>query len=233
MVVSEFVTELRNRYGIEFKNLSILDEAFTHSSYANEHRELGISDNERLEFLGDAVLELTVSDYLYRKFPNRPEGELTRMRAAIVQTRSFSTFAREAHFDKYIKLGNGEEAAGARQRNTLLEDLFEAFCGALYLDQGRATVIRFCKQVIFPRIDAGEFSGISDFKTALQEELQQNGDAQIHYEQVGMTGPANARLFNVEVWESDHMLGSGNGKSKKRAEQAAAKAALVGLGVIS
>jgi ribonuclease-3 len=233
MVVAEFVSELRQRYGIEFKDLSILDEAFTHSSYANEHRELGISDNERLEFLGDAVLELTVSDYLYRKFPQLPEGELTRMRAAIVQTKSFSTFSREAHFDKYIKLGNGEEAAGARQRNTLLEDLFEAFCGALYLDQGRAAVIGFCKQVIFPHINAGEFRGISDFKTALQEELQQDGDADIHYEQVSITGPANKRQFNVDVYLGDKLLGSGVGKSKKRAEQDAAHAALVGLGVIS
>lgn len=232
MVVAEFVSELRQRFAIEFKDLSILDEAFTHSSYANEHRELGISDNERLEFLGDAVLELTVSDYLYRKFPQLPEGQLTRMRAAIVQTKSFSTFAREVHFDKYVKLGNGEEAAGARSRNTLLEDLFEAFCGALYLDQGRAAVIRFCKQVIFPRIDAGEFRGISDFKTALQEELQQDGDAQIHYELISVTGPGNARTFKVEVYSGTQLLGSGQGNSKKRAEQAAAKAAMVGLGVI-
>lgn len=232
MVVSEFVSELRREYGIEFKNLAILDEAFTHSSYANEHRELGISDNERLEFLGDAVLELTVSDYLYRKYPDLPEGKLTRMRAAIVQTRSFSSFSREAHFDRYIKLGNGEEAAGARQRDTLLEDLFEAFCGALYLDQGRGSVVRFCKQIIFPKIDAGQFDEMRDFKTLLQEDLQQDGDAEIHYELMSTEGPANARIFNVRVLNGQDMLGQGSGKSKKAAEQAAAKAALLASGAI-
>ncbi|WP_155286685.1 ribonuclease III [Lacticaseibacillus zhaodongensis] len=226
MVVAEFVSNLRNTYGIEFKNLALLDEAFTHSSYANEHRELGISDNERLEFLGDAVLELTVSDYLYRKYPEEPEGKLTRMRAAIVQTRSFSAFSREAHFDRYIKLGNGEEAAGARKRNTLLEDLFEAFCGALYLDQGRGAVISFCEKIIFPKIDAGEFLSTHDFKTALQEELQRSGDAQIEYELLSTSGPANARIFTVRVLDGKKELGTGTGKSKKAAEQEAAKAAL-------
>ena len=130
MVASEFVSELRQRYGIEFHDLSLLDEAFTHSSYVNEHKELGLKDNERLEFLGDAVLELTVSDYLYRKCPDKPEGDLTRIRAAAVQTAAFSAFSKEAHFDRYIKLGKGEEKAGARKRLTLLEDLFEAFNGA-------------------------------------------------------------------------------------------------------
>lgn len=226
MVKSEFVSGLRRDYGIEFKNLALLDEAFTHSSYANEHRELGISDNERLEFLGDAVLELTVSDYLYRKYPDLPEGKLTRMRASIVQTRSFSSFAREAHFDQFIKLGNGEEAAGARHRDTLLEDLFEAFCGALYLDQGRGSVIKFCQQMIFPKIDAGQFDEMRDFKTLLQEKLQVDGDAKIHYELMSTDGPANNRMFTVEVWNGTQVLGSGRGKSKKIAEQAAAKVAL-------
>ncbi len=126
MVDAGLLTELHERYGIAFHNPALLDEAFTHSSYANEHQDLGIHDNERLEFLGDAVLELTVSDYLYRKYPELPEGKLTRMRAEIVQTRSFSAFAKDANFDKYIKLGHGEEKSGARQRATLLEDLFEA-----------------------------------------------------------------------------------------------------------
>ena len=232
MVVSEFVSNLRRKYGIEFKNLALLDEAFTHSSYANEHRELGLRDNERLEFLGDAVLELTVSDYLYRKYPDLPEGKLTRMRAAIVQTAGFSSFSREAGFDKYIKLGNGEEAAGARQRDTLLEDLFEAFCGALYLDQGRGSVIKFCEQIIFPKIDAGQFDELRDFKTLLQEDLQKSGDADIHYELLTSSGPANDRVFTVQVLNGDQDLGSGTGKSKKAAEQAAAKAALAANGEI-
>lgn len=229
MVASEFVSELRNRYGIEFHDLAILDEAFTHSSYVNEHQELGLRDNERLEFLGDAVLEITVSDYLYRHYPDQPEGKLTRMRAAIVQTKSFSAFSKEAHFDKYIKLGKGEENAGARQRLTLLEDLFEAFNGALYLDQGRDANVRFASQVIFPKIAAGQFSADMDHKTALQEYVQQDGEVKIEYRLIGESGPAHARQFQVDVAVSGQVLGSGLGKNKKAAEQAAADDALTRL----
>lgn len=229
MVASEFVSELRHRYGIEFKNLALLDEAFTHSSYVNEHQELGLKDNERLEFLGDAVLEITVSDYLYRKYPDEPEGQLTRMRAAIVQTKSFSAFSKEAHFDQYIRLGKGEENAGARKRLTLLEDLFEAFNGALYLDQGRAANIRFAQQVIFPKIDAGEFSAEMDHKTALQEFVQKDGEVKIEYQLLGESGPAHDRQFHVDVEVDGKVLGTGYGKNKKAAEQAAAKDALSGL----
>lgn len=226
MVASEFVSELRNRYGIEFHDLSILDEAFTHSSYVNEHQELGLKDNERLEFLGDAVLELTVSDYLYRHYPELPEGKLTRMRAAIVQTRSFSAFSKEAHFDQYIRLGKGEENAGARKRKTLLEDLFEAFNGALYLDQGRESVIEFCEKMIFPKIAAGQFDANRDHKTALQEYLQKDGEVEIAYHLLSESGPAHARQFEVDVTAAGTVLGTGVGKNKKAAEQAAALAAL-------
>lgn len=226
MVASEFVSELRNRYGIEFHDLSILDEAFTHSSYVNEHQELGLKDNERLEFLGDAVLELTVSDYLYRHYPELPEGKLTRMRAAIVQTRSFSAFSKEAHFDQYIRLGKGEENAGARKRKTLLEDLFEAFNGALYLDQGRQSVVEFCEKMIFPKIVAGQFDANRDHKTALQEYLQKDGEVEIAYHLLSESGPAHARQFEVDVTAAGTVLGTGVGKNKKAAEQAAALAAL-------
>lgn len=229
MVASEFVSELRQRYGIEFRNLALLDEAFTHSSYVNEHKELGLKDNERLEFLGDAVLELTVSDYLYRKFPDLPEGQLTRMRAATVQTRAFSAFSKEAHFDQYIKLGKGEENAGARQRKTLLEDLFEAFNGALYLDQGREANIKFAEQIIFPKIDAGHFSAAMDHKTALQEFVQQDGEVEISYHLLSESGPAHDRQFQVDVTVDDQVLGTGFGKNKKAAEQAAANDALLKL----
>ncbi|WP_125704396.1 ribonuclease III [Lacticaseibacillus daqingensis] len=229
MVASEFVSELRHRYGIEFHDLSLLDEAFTHSSYVNEHKELGLRDNERLEFLGDAVLELTVSDYLYRHFPDLPEGKLTRMRAAIVQTKSFSAFSQEAHFDQYVKLGKGEENAGARQRKTLLEDLFEAFNGALYLDQGREANIRFAEQVIFPKIAAGQFAANMDHKTALQEYVQQNGEVLIAYHLMSEVGPAHDRQFQVDVTVDGQVLGSGIGKNKKAAEQAAAADALTRL----
>lgn len=220
------VSELRARYGIEFQNLALLDEAFTHSSYVNEHRELGLRDNERLEFLGDAVMEITVSEYLYKKYPDWPEGKLTRLRAAIVCTESFSSFAKEAHFDRYIRLGKGEEKNGARARATLLEDLFEAFNGALFLDQGRGAVVKFIEQVVFPKIEAGEFSDQTDYKTNLQEFLQQDGEVEIEYKLLAEVGPSHARQFEVDVMMGDRVLGSGVGRNKKAAEQAAAKVAL-------
>lgn len=230
MVAIEFTRELHSRFGIDFNNIDLLEEAFTHSSYANEHRELGVHDNERLEFLGDAVLELTVSEYLFKKYPHVPEGKLTRMRAAAVQTRSFASFSREAHFDQYIRLGNGEENAGARHRDTLLEDLFEAFCGALFLDQGRQAVIRFCEQVIWPHIDAGEFEDTRDFKTKLQERLQQGGDVNIEYELLSeQEEDNNQRVFTVSVTADGRELGRGTGTSKKHAEQDAAHRALSDL----
>ena len=220
------VSELRARYGIEFQNLAILDEAFTHSSYVNEHRELGLRDNERLEFLGDAVMEITVSEYLFQKYPDWPEGKLTRLRAAIVCTKSFSSFSKEAHFDRYIRLGKGEEKNGARARATLLEDLFEAFNGALFLDQGRGAVVKFVEQLVFPKIEAGEFSDQTDYKTNLQEFLQQDGEIEIDYQLLAEVGSSHDRQFEVDVIVDHKVLGSGVGRNKKAAEQAAAKKAL-------
>ncbi|MFD1672821.1 ribonuclease III [Agrilactobacillus yilanensis] len=225
-MIQDLANELRLNYDIEFKDLSLLDEAFTHSSFVNEHRELNIKDNERLEFLGDAVLELTVSEHLFKQFPDLPEGKLTRMRASIVCTKGFSSFAREAHFDKYIRLGKGEEMMGARDRDTLLEDLFEAFNGALYLDQGKAAVVKFIQQIIFPKIDVGQFNNFTDYKTALQERLQVNGDVTIEYNTLSEDGPAHQRVFHVNVSADGKILGEGQGPSKKRAEQSAAETAL-------
>ncbi|KRN29633.1 rnc protein [Lactobacillus selangorensis] len=224
------INELRDQYGIVFNDIALLDEAFTHSSYKNEHKELALKDNERLEFLGDAVLELTVSEYLYKKYPQLPEGKLTRLRAAIVQTKSFSSFSKEAHFDQYIRLGKGEEQAGARKRLTLLEDLFEAFNGALYLDQGKDAVVRFITQVIFPKIDAGDFSYALDHKTNLQEYLQRNGEVAIEYHVLSENGPDTAHRFKVDVEADGKVLGTGTGKNKKAAEQMAAAEALASLG---
>lgn len=228
-MIQDLANELRLNYGIEFKDLSLLDEAFTHSSFVNEHRELKIKDNERLEFLGDAVLELTVSEHLFKQFPDLPEGKLTRMRASIVCTKGFSGFSREAHFDRYVRLGKGEEMMGARDRDTLLEDLFEAFNGALYLDQGKAAVVQFIQQIIFPKIDVGQFNQFTDYKTALQEALQVNGDVDIEYTTLSEDGPAHQRVFHVNVSADGKVLGVGQGQSKKRAEQAAAEIALTEL----
>ncbi|GGC91705.1 ribonuclease III [Enterococcus wangshanyuanii] len=223
---NQLTTELKERYGIVFHDVNLLEQAFTHSSYVNEHRYLKLSDNERLEFLGDAVLELLVSQYLYQQFPEMPEGKLTKMRAAIVREDSLSKFAKECHFDQYILLGKGEENSGGRQRPALLCDLFEAFLGALYLDQKVGAAKKFIAEVVFPKIDAGAFSHEMDHKTHLQEVLQRQGDVTIDYRLVNEEGPAHDRIFSIEVYVDGKLIGTGQGKSKKLAEQDAAERAL-------
>lgn len=217
---------IKAEYQIQFKDPSLLEQAFTHSSYVNEHRYLQLADNERLEFLGDAVLELVVSEYLYGMYTNLPEGKLTKMRAAIVCEESLAKFAKECKFDEYIRLGKGEENSNGRNRPSLLCDLFEAFLGALYLDQGLVGAERFVRQVIYPKIKAGAFLHEMDHKTALQEVLQRNGDIAIDYRLVSEEGPAHDRRFTVEVTVAGKIIGSGVGKSKKVAEQRAAEVAL-------
>lgn len=226
MIDSKFTSELHSKYNIEFKNYSLLETAMTHSSYANEHQELNLDDYERLEFLGDAVLELTISEYLFKQFPNIPEGNLTRLRSNIVCTASFSKFAREIGIDQYIQLGKGEEKQGARNRDTLLEDVFEAFNGALYLDQGLDKVIDLLNKVVFPKIQAGAFSDQSDNKTLLQEQLQKDGAVSIEYRVLSETGHDHRKEFSVGLVVNGQMLAQGTGTNKKNAEESAAKTAL-------
>lgn len=225
-MIKELENELANNFGIHFKNHSLLDEAFTQASYVNEHPNQGLKFYERIEFLGDAVLQLTVSEYIYQRYPAMPQGELTRLRAAMVQEDSFSKFALECHFDQYIRLGHGEEMAGARQRSSLLCDIFESFIGALYLDQGKHAVEQFIQQVIFPKLDQGWFDHAVDYKTSLQEFLQRHGDVDIDYDVINEEGPANARRYTVAVSANHQKIGTGEGTSKKHAEMAAAKGAL-------
>ncbi|RHW48315.1 ribonuclease III [Bombilactobacillus bombi] len=229
MIDQELVDLLKERYQIVFKNSNLLQAALTHSSYANEHRELHLSDYERLEFLGDAVLELNVSEYIYKKFAQLSEGQLTKLRADIVCTASFSEFSREIGFPKYIRLGNGEKKAGARNRDTLLEDVFEAFNGALYLDQGNEAVVKFLRQTVYNHIDAGEFSDENDFKTELQEELQSQGDVVIDYLVIGESTIEDNPSFTVQLIVNGTRLTTGTGHSKKAAEQQAAHRQLLKL----
>ncbi|MCI1904059.1 ribonuclease III [Enterococcus hirae] len=221
-----FLEELKTEYGIVFEHVDLLELAFTHSSFVNEHRNLALEDNERVEFLGDAVLELLISRYVYDHYPDLPEGKLTKIRSAIVREESLAKFAQECHFDRYIRLGNGEEANGGRKRPSLLCDLFESFLGALYLDQGLEKALEFIKQVIFPKIESGMFEQEMDYKTRLQEILQHQGDVNIAYQIVGEEGPAHERTFSTEVIADGKVLGLGTGKSKKAAEQDAAKLAI-------
>ena len=221
--MKELQTVLKSRFAIEFSDKNLLETAFTHTSYANEHRLLKISHNERLEFLGDAVLQLIISEYLYTKYPKRPEGDLSKLRSMIVREESLAGFARDCQFDQFIKLGRGEEKSGGRNRDTILGDLFEAFLGALLLDKGVEAVKSFLYQVMIPKVEAGDFERVTDYKTKLQELLQINGDVEIAYQVVSETGPAHAKNFEVAVLINGRKSGQGQGRSKKLAEQEAAK----------
>jgi len=217
---------LQQELDVQFENQELLFQAFTHSSYVNEHRRKFYKDNERLEFLGDAVLELSVSQYLFQKFTSMSEGQLTKLRAAIVCEPSLVIFANELNFGKYVLLGKGEEVTGGRERPALLADVFESFIGALYLDQGLQPVVAFLEQVVFPKIEIGAFSHVMDYKSQLQEMVQQMNNGSLHYEIVEEKGPAHNRTFVSSVRLGNDELGEGKGKSKKEAEQKAAQVAI-------
>jgi len=224
--------QLQEQIGIQFKNEKLLKQAFTHSSYVNEHRGKPFQDNERLEFLGDAVLELTVSHFLYTRYPKMSEGELTKLRAAIVCEPSLVSFANELKFGELVLLGKGEEYTGGRHRPALLADAFEAFIGSLYLDQGLEAVQAFLEKYVFPRVSQGEFMRITDYKSQLQEIVQHDSLGEIHYRIVKEHGPAHHREFISQVTLNGVVLGEGKGRSKKEAEQQAAAKAIKQLGPI-
>lgn len=222
-ILKDLDTKLQRDFDIFFKDKALLETAFTHTSYANEHRLLNISHNERLEFLGDAVLQLLISQYLFEQYPKKPEGDLSKMRSVIVREESLAGFSRYCGFDAFIKLGNGEEKSGGRHRDTILGDLFEAFLGALLMDQGIDAVSKFLNQVMIPQVENGNFERVNDYKTALQELLQSHGDVNIDYRISNESGPAHAKTFEVIVYINGEAKNSGKGKSKKLAEQDAAK----------
>jgi ribonuclease III len=216
----------QDEIGIHFNDEKLLKQAFTHSSYVNEHRRKPYEDNERLEFLGDAVLELTVSQFLFKKYPMMSEGELTKLRAAIVCEPSLVKFSIELNFGELILLGKGEEMTGGRERPALLADVFEAFIGAVYLDQGLDTVISILEKVVYPKINVGAFSHVMDYKSQLQELVQRGSAGMIEYSILEESGPAHNRQFISRVSLNDEELGIGKGRSKKEAEQQAAQKAL-------
>jgi len=222
---------LQQRIGITFRKPELLKQAFTHSSYVNEHRIAGHKDNERLEFLGDAVLELTVSEFLYDTYPGRSEGELTKLRASIVCEPSLVTFAEDLDFGAFVLLGKGEELTGGRTRPALLADVFESFIGALYLDQGLERVKHFLSSHVFSNISNEGKLLVIDYKTQLQEHTQHHNMGSLEYRIVDERGPAHEREFMAEVYMEEELLGAGTGRSKKEAEQQAAAQALSKLNV--
>jgi len=214
---------LKEKFDISFKNEALLMEAMTHSSYANEHKEMKGIYNERIEFLGDAVLELTISDWLFRQFPHFQEGQLTKLRAQIVCEDSLSLLSKECSLNEYLLLGKGETLSGGREKPAILCDVFEAFIGALYLDKGVNEVQRFLNLVVIPKIKNGRYELITDFKTELQEYLQQNGPVHIRYELVKEEGPSHDKIFTVQLIVDGKKYKTASGKTKKAAEQMAAK----------
>lgn len=227
--MSEDLKQLLHQLEINFQDRQLLKQAFTHASYVNEHRFNQHEDNERLEFLGDAVLELTVSEFLFNQFPNRPEGELTKLRAAIVCEPSLVKFAESLEFGKYVLLGKGEELTGGRTRPALLADVFEAFVGALYLDQGLKVVQTFLNKYVLSEVSSNGKLQMTDYKTELQEFTQHHNMGTLEYRIVEERGPAHEREFVSEVFMGERSLGQGTGRSKKEAEQ---QAAAVGLGQV-
>lgn len=219
---------------IKISNFTLLHQALTHSSFANESKGQGIDYNERLEFLGDAVLDLVISDYLFRHFPNLPEGELTKARAMVVCEPTLARHASNLKLGQYLLLGKGEASSGGRERISILADAFEAVIGAIYLDSGFADAASFVLEQLaedLVLIERGDYQ--KDYKTLLQEVVQKKGDSKISYEIIGEWGPDHDKTFDSAVIVNSNHLGHGTGRSKKEAEQRAARQALIKLDVIS
>lgn len=214
--------------GYEFNNRSLLKTALTHSSYANE-KHLSGDCNERLEFLGDSVLGIITAEYFYHNLNHLPEGEMTKKRAACACEKSLHGFAKEIDLGRYIYLGKGEERMGGRRRASILADAFEAVIGAIYLDGGLENARRFVLD--FVKKAADEQLSFVDYKTVLQEIIQKNPDEHLSYAVVAESGPDHDKRFEVEVYLNSNTIGYGKGKSKKIAEQQAAKQALELMGV--
>ncbi len=219
--------EFQQVIGYEFKQAGLLIQALTHSSYANEKRMKKHSDNERLEFLGDAVLEIISSEFLYRQFPDLPEGELTKMRASLVCEATLADSTKEMHLGDYLLLGKGEDHTGGRKRKSILSDALEAVIGAIYLDGGFASAKEFVFQYILTDIAHKQL--FYDSKTILQETVQARGMGAPLYELVLETGPDHDKLFQVELYIDQKKVSTGKGHTKKSAEQEAAYHALVQL----
>ena len=222
------LTKLEQGLGYTFRNKALLENALTHSSYANENRERHLPDNERLEFLGDSILGFVVAEYLYRNFPAKPEGELTRIRADLVCERNLAEAAATIELGSYLLLGHGEEQGGGRKRDSIVSDAMESVIAASFMDGGFAAAKEIIDRLILSNIPKGRPRNF-DYKTAFQELVQRKKDQQIHYELTGESGPDHDKHFEVEVLLNGKAVGHGVGSSKKRAEQAAAEAAIEAL----
>lgn len=213
-----------------FKNLKLVKEALTHSSYANEKKSNRIRNNERLEFLGDSVLSIVISDYLFTNYPHLPEGELTKIRSKIVCEATLSECSRKIKLGNYMMFGRGEELTGGRERTSILADAWEALIAAIYLDAGLETAKKFILEQMAQTIEDAILGKVfMDYKTKLQEVIQVKKDNRIRYELTNAEGPDHCKVFFSSVLLNDEVIGTGKGRSKKESEQEAAKVALRNL----
>ena len=222
------IKDLEVAIGYQFSNITLLQNALTHSSYANERWHDGLRSNERLEFLGDSILGMVVAEHLYKNFPDRPEGELTRMRADMVCETSLAAVAAQLDLGKHLLLGHGEEQGNGRSRASTLADAVESIIAASFLDGGMAAAEGIIRRFILCNVPVGKLHN-TDYKTALQELVQQKKNQVLTYTLVGESGPDHDKQFFVEVALNGQPIGKGSGSSKKRAEQDAARAAIESL----
>ena len=219
------IKDLESAIGYRFRDITLLQNALTHSSYANERWHNSLMSNERLEFLGDSVLGMVVAEFLYRKFPDRPEGELTRMRADMVCEASLADVAQKLRLGDHLLLGHGEERFGGRNRASILADAVESVIAAAFLDGGMEAACGIIERFVLSNVPGKKMHNV-DYKTALQEKVQQKKDQVLCYSLIGESGPDHDKQFVVQVSLNGQVVGTGSGSSKKRAEQEAAKMAL-------
>ena len=229
MKMTETLKELEKELGYQFRDINLLKQAVTHSSYSNEKNMGKLGCNERLEFLGDAVLSIIVSDYLFNNY-TVPEGDLTKLRAALVCERSLDVMANKIGLGDYLRLGHGEEMTGGRTRPSIIADAFEALIAAIYLDSGIESAREFVLPFVIEMLEHEDSLSFKDYKTILQEIIQQNPEEKLVYKLVGEKGPDHDKRFVVEVLLNSNVIGKGQGRSKKTAEQMAAKEALELMG---
>ena len=222
------INKLEEAIGYRFKDITLLQNALTHSSYANERWHDSLKSNERLEFLGDSLLGMVVAAYLYMAFPDRPEGELTRMRADMVCEQALAQIAVQLNLGEHLMLGNGEEQGGGRTRASILADAVESVIAACFLDGGVDASKEFIKRFVLCNVPVTRLHN-ADYKTALQERVQQKKNQTLSYALVGESGPDHDKRFTVAVSLNGKVVGEGIGSSKKRAEQEAARAAMEAL----
>ena len=219
------IKDLETAIDYRFRNITLLQNALTHSSYANERWHDSLMSNERLEFLGDSVLGMVVAEYLYTAFPNRPEGELTRMRADMVCEQALAEVANRLDLGKHMLLGHGEEQGGGRSRASILADAVESVIAATFLDGGMEAAKQFISRFVLCDVPVTRLHN-ADYKTMLQELIQQKKNQVLSYTLVGESGPDHDKRFTVAVALNGQQVGQGTGSSKKRAEQEAARAAV-------